>query len=365
MTRRRAIVVGGIGLLAIGAAWALGAGPLRGALSSSGAVAGDASPSPAAAITTATVERRTLLISDTFSGSLGYDGSAVVLGGMAGTITSLPAPGSVISRGQRLYEVDGGRGPYLLYGTRPAWRTLAPGSANGADIRQLEQNLKVMGMASRKMRVDAHWDWRTTLAVKNWQHATRQVRDGVVDLGEVVFLPSAFRVTELPQLGTATGPGGSVLTGTTATQVVTVQLPADQQALLTLGAAVSVDLPDGSTTAAHVTRIGRVASALPDSGGQPGTPTIPLTIALDDDAAAGLLDEAPVSVHVVSESRPDVLAVPVNALVSLIEGGYAVEVQTADGSHHYVAVHLGVFQDAWVEVVAPGLNAGDHVVVPS
>lgn len=365
MTRRRAIVVGGIGLLAIGAAWALGAGPLRGALSSSGA-SGDASPPPAAAITTATVERRTIRLSDTFSGSLGYDGSVVVLGGMAGIITSLPAPGSVISRGERLYEVDGGRGPYLLYGTRPAWRTLASGSANGADIRQLEENLKALGMASRTMRVDAHWDWRTTLAVKHWQRATRQVRDGVVDLGEVVFLPSAFRVTERPvQLGTATGPGGPVLTGTTASQVVTVQLPADQQALLTLGAAVSVDLPDGSTTAAHVTRIGRVASAPPDSGGQPGTPTIQLTIALDDDAAAGLLDEAPVSVHVVSASHPDVLAVPVNALVSLIEGGYAVEVQTADGSHHYVAVHLGVFQDAWVEVIAADLNAGDHVVVPS
>ncbi len=56
---------------------------------------------------------------------------------------------------------------------------------------------------------------------------------------------------------------------------------------------------------------------------------------------------------------------PVNALLALIEGGYAVERVEADGTTRLVRVELGIFQDAWVEVRGTGLAAGDSVVVPS
>ena len=56
---------------------------------------------------------------------------------------------------------------------------------------------------------------------------------------------------------------------------------------------------------------------------------------------------------------------PVNALVALLEGGYAVEVQSADGSRHYVSVTLGLFQDGYVEVSGNGISEGDSVVVPT
>ena len=66
-----------------------------------------------------------------------------------------------------------------------------------------------------------------------------------------------------------------------------------------------------------------------------------------------------------SRSKRKDLAVPVNALVALLEGGYAVERVADDGSSSLVGVELGIFQDGWVEVRADGLDEGDAVAVPS
>ena len=56
---------------------------------------------------------------------------------------------------------------------------------------------------------------------------------------------------------------------------------------------------------------------------------------------------------------------PVNALVALLEGGYAVERSRDDGTSTLVGVELGLFQDGWVEVRGDGLDEGDAVAVPS
>lgn len=78
----------------------------------------------------------------------------------------------------------------------------------------------------------------------------------------------------------------------------------------------------------------------------------------------GRLDAAPVDVTFTSEERADVLAVPVNALVALAEGGYGVEV-VADGATSYVAVEVGLFADGMVEVTGEDLSEATTVVVPS
>jgi hypothetical protein len=57
--------------------------------------------------------------------------------------------------------------------------------------------------------------------------------------------------------------------------------------------------------------------------------------------------------------------VPTRALVSLSEGGFAVEVRTPDGSTRLVGVELGVFDDGVVEVIAGDVTPGDDVVVPT
>jgi peptidoglycan hydrolase-like protein with peptidoglycan-binding domain len=337
-------------------------GPIAADGRSPGATVSGGSTAPAPS--TATVERRTLTIEQELDGTLGYEGKRSAIGQLAGILTWLPAEGAILDRGDRLYEVDGTSRAILLYGSRPAYRTLKAKVANGPDVRQLEENLAALGYLKRK-EVDSHWDADTTRAVKRLQKASGQRRDGSIDSGEVVFLPGPVRVTARPlPLGTALMPGGVVLSGTGDSRSVTVDLAADRTDLLALGSKVTIELPDGSTTPGTVREIGAVATAGSDAMGNATTPTVTVTVTLDDPAASAVYANAPVTVRVVRETRPDVLAVPVNALVALLEGGYAVEVVADDGSTHLVGVELGIFQDGWVEVQGD-LEPGQRVVIPS
>jgi hypothetical protein len=85
-----------------------------------------------------------------------------------------------------------------------------------------------------------------------------------------------------------------------------------------------------------------------------------MRLTLDDGADA---PDGPVTLMLVRQERADVLAVPVNALLALLEGGYAVERLTDSGESELVAVETGLFADGWVEVTGE-LAAGDAVVVP-
>jgi hypothetical protein len=141
--------------------------------------------------------------------------------------------------------------------------------------------------------------------------------------------------------------------------VVTIDLDAEEQEVVAEGDAVTIELPDGSRTPGTVRDIGTVASA-----GDDGVVSVPVEVSLDDRPASGTPDGAPVTVLVVRQSREGVLAVPVESLLALREGGYAVQVAGADGATRYVGVQLGLFTDGWVEVTGD-LVEGDRVVVPA
>jgi peptidoglycan hydrolase-like protein with peptidoglycan-binding domain len=328
-----------------------------------GSPAASAAPSNTAAdLKTASIARQTVVAAEDLNGTLGYAGEYTVAAGDPGTVTWLPEPGTVIKRGGRLYELDGSRRPRLFYGARPFWRTLDANVTDGADVQELEANLKALGFGPHGMKANRHWDAKTTAAVKRWQKATGQTRDGIVELGDVVVLPGAIRVTEaVAKLGSSVGPGAPVLNGSGTTKTVTVQLSATRRALLGTGDAVTITLPDDTQIAGHVSDVGRVATA--DQNG--GAATVPVTITLDDAAAAPDLDQAPVTIHAVTETHADVLVVPVEALVALREGGYAVETVDATGHRAYVAVTLGLFEDGVVEITGTGLAEGQKVVVPA
>jgi hypothetical protein len=91
---------------------------------------------------------------------------------------------------------------------------------------------------------------------------------------------------------------------------------------------------------------------------------VQVTIRLGRPAAASRLDQAPVTVGIVSARARGVLAVPVSALVALAGGGYAVEVVHGPGGH-LVAVRTGLFAQTLVQVSGPGLTAGQRVEVPA
>jgi multidrug efflux pump subunit AcrA (membrane-fusion protein) len=72
-----------------------------------------------------------------------------------------------------------------------------------------------------------------------------------------------------------------------------------------------------------------------------------------------------VQVTITSGGASNALAVPVNSLLALAGGGYAVEVADSNGTHRLVAVTLGLFDDAdgLVQVTGTALRTGDRVVV--
>jgi hypothetical protein len=359
---RRGILIGAFGGIVVAAVAAIGSGLVS--LGGPGSV-GAADLESGAPRETATIERRTLEIDDEVDGTLGYDGAFEVTGGPGGTVTRLPEIGAVLERGDRLVELDGGAtSAVLLYGLRPAWRTLGPDIDDGLDVLQLEENLAAMGLFEG-LTPDRTWDDATTDAVEAFQELVYLPIDGSLGLGEVVFLPEAIRVIgTLARVGGQLGPGQAVLQASWTDRVVAVDLGVSDQDLLPAGASVEIELPDGTRVPGTVTSVGRVATAGSDGLGGGGEATLDVTIAPDDPAAVADLDAAPVTIHVVGSVREDVLTVPVSALLALLEGGYAVEVVEADGSTRYVAVDAGLFQGGMVEIRGDGLEEGMSVVVP-
>ncbi|HEV8651061.1 MAG TPA: peptidoglycan-binding protein [Actinomycetes bacterium] len=319
--------------------------------------------------TTAAVVKRDLKAQEAVSGTLGYGDAQTVLTGRQGTVTGLAAEGRVRKRGQNLYRVDNEPVP-LFYGRIPFWRALSSGVDDGPDVAQLERNLAALGHdPDHEMTVDQHFTAATRAAVKRWQKAQGLEQTGTFDPGDVVLASGPVRVGSLKtSLGASVGPGGQVMEVTSTSKQVTVDLDATRQAYVKAGDAVDVDLPDGRTTTGKVVKVGKVATASDDGsgaggGGSDGSATVAVTVSLDRPSDAPDLDKAPVDVRITTQTRKGVLAVPVNALLALSEGGYAVEVDEG-GARRLLGVRLGTFADGLVEVSGTGLAEGMQVVVP-
>jgi hypothetical protein len=242
--------------------------------------------------------------------------SSAAVYGQSSTFTQLPSVGQVITRGQTVYAISG-RPVVLQYGS-PATRKLP--------------------------------------------------------LGSVVFEPGPVRVTSVtPTVGQTVMPG-PVLGVTSTVRQVKVALSAAQQASVKVGDAVTITLPDNQTTPGRIAYVSSVAtSPSTSSSGRSGgggseeesAPTIEVDVTPTDPAATGHIDQAPVNVSITTESVEGAFAVPIDALLALAGGGYALEV--AEGrAHRLEAVSLGLFDDAdgLVQVSGQGVSAGQRVVVP-
>ena len=359
--RRRAVAVVLV-LVVLGAgaiAWAAGAFRSQ---NSSGT--GPGAPAPA----TQAVAREDLSAQVPVTATLGYADAYTVRGEGGGTLTWLPAPGQVIGQGQVLYRVDNGVPVVLLYGSVPAWRTLDDG-LTGADVTQLNHDLVALGYASGPDISALGWDyfsWETASGVQQLESALGvSSPPGSLPLGSAVFEPGAIRVTSV--LGSLGGPGaGPVLAATSDQHVVTIPLSTGQESEVAVGDAVTVTLPGGAGTPGKISSVGTVAS------GTAGNATIQVTVRLTHPAAAGTLDQAPVTVYITTASVSNVLAVPVAALLAQVKGdgeaggGYAVEVIGAGGARRLVAVTVGIIDDnSGMVQVTGALIPGERVVVPA
>jgi Putative peptidoglycan binding domain len=344
-------------------------------------------------VNTVKVERRELSATVSEAGTLTYrarsDGLPYsVINQARGIYTELPAAGQVISQGDVLYRVND-RPVVLLRGATPAYRTPSAG-ASGPDVAELNADLVALGYstAAQLSPASASFGPATTTAVMKLQAALGVTQNGMLNLGQVVFEPSAVRVTNVSaQLGGSTQAGGTVMQGTSPTRQVQVALSASEQTTMAVGDKVSITLPNNRTTPGVVSSVGAVATCPPSSGpGGPGsssaapgtdacpsgssgssTPTITVGVTPSDPGATGTWDQAPVQVGITTASVPNALVVPVSALLAQSGTGYAVEVVGAGARTHLVPVSLGLFDDAegLVQVTTSGLAPGQEVVVPT
>jgi len=261
----------------------------------------------------------------------------------------------------------------LLYGSVPVYRSLSEGMT-GPDVQQLNSDLVALADAS-KADLDPSSDYfgsATATALEKLQSGLGLTQTGTLPAGQAVFEPAAVRVGNVrATLGAPVNPGSPVLTGTSGTRQAVAQVNPANLPDVTAGAHVTITLPNDQTTTGVVTSIGTTASSSSSgsgsgsSGSSAPTATVNVYIRLDHPAAAGTLDQAPITVNITTSTVNNVLAVPVGALVAE-PSSYAVEVAGPRGTRHIVPVSLGLFDDAegLVQVTGQGLAAGQQVVVP-
>ena len=149
---------------------------------------------------------------------------------------------------------------------------------------------------------------------------------------------------------------------------VVFQVDATDQETVSLGDNVEIELPTDERVPTVITFIDQVVTQT-----QAGE-FIEVTLEVLNPEEIEAYDQAPVKVFVTTEISENVLYVPVNALLALAEGGYALEIYdgelesgTFEGESgvdtSYVAVEIGVFTDGFVEVKG-NISEGQIVVVP-
>jgi hypothetical protein len=321
---------------------------------------------------TAEVARGTLTERTQIGGRLRYTGSYTVdHQGTPGMLTAAPAAGAVIGRGGVLFRVTDSP-VRLLLGSVPAYRDFRYGMSDGPDVRQLEQNLAAMGHDPRhRMTVDRHFSAATAAAIRRWEASRGRPayrRTGAITQGEIVFLPTPLRVTALQtRIGAAVAPGSTVLTGTSTNRAVTAELDTSERGAVRVGDRVRVSLPDADPIQGRVTQVGEVATSPAGDGDSTADPastdsaTVAVTIAVRLPRGLGL-DQAPVTVDITTDTRRDVLLIPIAALLARPGGGYQVRL-TGGGP---VPVEPGRFDESTGQVeIVRGLTAGQSVEVPA
>jgi peptidoglycan hydrolase-like protein with peptidoglycan-binding domain len=239
-----------------------------------------------------------------------------------------------------------------IIASTPSWRTLKKGVSDGSDVHTLEKALQKLGYGD-DLTVDDHFTSATANAVKEWEKDLgRSDPNGEVDPSEILLVSRPSQVVDQSvQLGQAIPDGTQVLTVAMTSRVVTVNVDADDAASWHKNATVSVQWPDDSIVSGRVSKVGRDVQ-----NGTVQVTVVPRTGELDHRSGTSA------EVTLVTNSRKDVLAVPVSALGDDAKGRPAVTV-ISNGVSSTRSVTLGLVAQGWVQVTA-GLQAGERVWLP-
>ena len=270
----------------------------------------------------------------------------------------------------------------LLFGDVPAWRDFSHGMSPGTDVKQLKQNLIVLGYAGHdQMDINETFDEQTVAALKKMQRQLGVPASGDIRFGDIVFLPGISLVQyadDFPRVG-ANVASGNISFSLVPTVQITTRFDSDgkisldrqslhqvktaidvsDQDLIHVGSSVGIELPDETIVEGTVRDIATVAVV--PQGNQ--DPYLEVIVTPGNSAGLARWTGATVTVSFVSELAEDVLTAPVASLVALLGGGYAVESIEQDVTR-LVPVEIGMYSDGVVEISGPGLEAGMTVVVP-
>jgi peptidoglycan hydrolase-like protein with peptidoglycan-binding domain len=265
-------------------------------------------------------------------------------------VTSIAAIGSPIANGDVIYTVDG-QPVVALHGTQPAWRTLESGVDDGPDVRQLEQSLVDLGYdPDATVTIDDSFDSGTEAAIERWQEGLAVDPTGAVELGSVVFVAADTTITaHLAAVGDDVTDGTAIVSLSGSSHHVVIEVPTELQTVVTPG--LDVDI---AGTAGVVTVL---RSAERDS-----TTVVQALI-----TPIGPLDDATgtvVSVRLDVTSAIGATIVPAEALVSRLDGTYAVQVGSPGGPHEFLPVTVLAVSGGDVAVQSDQLDEGMTVLVP-
>jgi peptidoglycan hydrolase-like protein with peptidoglycan-binding domain len=272
------------------------------------------------------------------------------------TITSIVSVNTMLQSGDILYSVDG-KPIVALDGTLPVWRAISIGTTDGDDIRQLEASLVALGFdPNQKVAINSHFDASTSAMVKTWQASLGVTVTGSIPFGSVVFLPALSRVTTVLQpVGAKVSDADSILTVAAATQHVVINVPAADRAQVAPGLTVQIG-QNGSPVEGQVIQL---RSAI-----QNGVAVVQAIIKPNQSlerVAAG----ATVKVSVVLVKARNVLLAPAAALVSRLDGSYAVQVGLTQTTAHWVTVQLLGVSGSTAAISAESLDVTATVLVPT
>ena len=278
--------------------------------------------------------------------------------------------------------VEGYSASLLMFGDLSLWRDMKEGIAPGEDINQLQLNLIALGYGTTEtLEMDSIFDSNTAAAIMKLQSDLNLISSGEIGFGEIIFAPGTsmvnssstlpnigekiktsvelFSLTPIEKISTQIGSDGAISIASKSLQKIEIQVDVADQNLVLKGSEVEIELPDESTIVGIVHEVGSFAVVPQD-----GDPFLEVSIAVEGSTEYFKWTGAVVTVNATKELAKGVLASPVNGLLALLSGGYALEILTETGTT-LVPVETGIYADGWVEINGSGLQPGTEIIVPS
>ncbi|MCU1387361.1 MAG: Peptidoglycan-binding domain 1 protein [Ilumatobacteraceae bacterium] len=313
-------------------------------------------------LSTVAVTRMDLSDTTSFDGSLAYTSPITLKGTGTGTITKLAEVGTVAQRGFPLYSVNDKPVP-VFFGDTPLFRPVGRVGMSGSDVAMVASNLAALGLIQPSSTSDhgkVVWTTAMRAALGNFQAWVGLPVTRTLAVGDVIVLGAPLRVdTVVARTGDAVST--DLLTLTSQHKSITMLIDPAAARGITVGVAAAVTLGDGTIIPATFTSLSSATVPPPSdrtTGPSDADQKVTVTVEPDDDSTVTDVVDSPVRVSVTTRTRSNVLTVPVDALLGLREGGYAL--QTTDGT--LVAVTLGMIAGDRVEISGPDVRDGLSVV---